>query len=152
MAEDRAVSEGRVQSLGWGERRQNQNGVVFHRSSRVVVAVRNGDDDNHTDDGSGSEVSIGNGIEYDDHEKIKLPQSTHSLLFTENIFSMPFAFALFVFFVSIACLGLALLDNLNGGSPGNPLNIPANVPPEVRAAQYLSILIALTMEEEIPAG
>jgi len=150
MAEDRVISEGRVQSLGWGERRQNQSGVVFHRSSRVVVAVRNGEDDNHTDARSGSEVSIG--IEDDDHEIIKLPQSTHSLLFTENIFSIPFSFALLVFFLSIACLGLALLDNLNGGSPGNPLNIPANVPPEVRAAQYLSILIALTMEEEIPAG
>ena len=34
----------------------------------------------------------------------------------------------------------------------NPLNVPSNVPPEVRAAQYISILIALIMEEEIPTA
>ena len=39
-----------------------------------------------------------------------------------------------------------------GRNNSNPLNVPSNVPPEVRAAQYISILIALIMEEEIPTA
>ncbi|KAL7532966.1 hypothetical protein ACHAWF_004301 [Thalassiosira exigua] len=86
------------------------------------------------------------------HEVITLPQSTHSLLFTEDVFTPPFAFAALVVFVSIGCLSLALWDNLSGGTLDNPLNVPSNVHPAVRSAQYLSVLVALTMEEEIPTG
>mmetsp|Transcript_27009 Transcript_27009/g.46065 ORF Transcript_27009/g.46065 Transcript_27009/m.46065 type:complete len:646 (-) Transcript_27009:335-2272(-) len=161
MSDKRALSEVFSQSLGTGELRHS--GVVLHRSNRAALAVvNNGNNDaSHTDvsitvaDG-GSEPkkqALDKSCNGDDkyQEMIKLPQSTHSLLFTENVLSAPFAFAFSVLSVSIGCLVLAFYDNLNMEGP-NSLNIPANVPPEVRAAQYLSILIAVTMEEEIPTA
>eukprot|EP00571_Detonula_confervacea_P010374 CAMPEP_0172301852 /NCGR_PEP_ID=MMETSP1058-20130122/3671_1 /TAXON_ID=83371 /ORGANISM="Detonula confervacea, Strain CCMP 353" /LENGTH=597 /DNA_ID=CAMNT_0013012139 /DNA_START=29 /DNA_END=1819 /DNA_ORIENTATION=+ len=79
-------------------------------------------------------------------DPIQLPQSTHSLLFSEPVFSLPYGFALGLFTMSTTCLVLALVNNINTN------DIPANVMPAVRTAQYLSILIALLMEEEIPTG
>ena len=38
---------------------------------------------------------------------------------------------------------------LNGGTKDNRWNIPANVTTSVRVAQYLSIFVALLMEEEV---
>ena len=78
-----------------------------------------------------------------DHAKdpVLLPQSTHSLLFTEPVFSAPFAFAVAIDVVSFGCLGLAFTD-------GYQVNdIPVNVTAAVRGAQYLSIIVALLMEE-----
>jgi hypothetical protein len=97
--------------------RTGENGVFHrHRSSGQLVSVVD-------------VVSVNNGVENendakqsstpDDHEEtFQLPQSTHSLLFTEKICSLPFGVALSVFFISISCLILALFDNMSGGSPG----------------------------------
>lgn len=75
-------------------------------------------------------------------DPIQLPESTHSLLFTECGFSLPFWFALGVVFLSFACLWLAFWNNvMNGGTAGNQFNIPVNVDKSVRIAQYLSIFI-----------
>ena len=49
-------------------------------------------------------------------EAITLPQSTHTLLFTEHVFSLPFGFAFLILILSIGCLALALSDNLDGGT------------------------------------
>ena len=38
------------------------------------------------------------------------------------------------------------------GEPGNPFGVPEQVQPSVRIAQYLAMIIALIMEEEIPTG
>lgn len=78
--------------------------------------------------------------EYDE-EALTLPASTHSFLFTEPFHSIPFQFGLGIAAMSYACLILALINNVKNGS------IPANVDLSVRIAQYLSILIALLMEE-----
>ncbi|KAL7553920.1 hypothetical protein ACHAWF_017444 [Thalassiosira exigua] len=77
-------------------------------------------------------------------EDLTLPESTHSFLFTEPVYSIPFLFSLGIAAISYACLILALLNNLTTG------HIPANVDLSVRIAQYLSILIALLMEEGTP--
>lgn len=50
-------------------------------------------------------------------------------------------FGLAIAIMSYACLILALINNVKYGS------VPANVNLSVRIAQYLSILIALLMEE-----
>ncbi|KAL9186453.1 hypothetical protein ACHAXT_005691 [Thalassiosira profunda] len=83
-----------------------------------------------------------------DHAKdpVLLPQSTHSLLFTEPVLSAPFAFAVAILVVSFGCLGLAFTDGFQVN------DIPVNVTAAVRGAQYLSIIVALLMEEEIPTG
>ena len=138
--------------MEWGQRRQS--GRIFHRrsSSRsVAVSV--------VEDGGGGEendteqiISTSCNHDDDEHEEtIQLPQSTHCLLFTENICSLPFAVALAVAFISMSCLILALFDNITLFD-NEFQSIPANIPPEVRAAQYFSILIALAMEEEIPTA
>ena len=82
-----------------------------------------------------------NGEEEDAKDPIQLPQSTHSLLFTAPILSLPFAFAFGILVVSICCLALAFANSLTTNE------IPVNVSWSVRGAQYLSIIIALLMEE-----
>ena len=54
---------------------------------------------------------------------------------------MPFYFGLGISVMSFVCLILALVDNVQNGS------VPFNVNVSVRIAQYLSIVIALLMEE-----
>ena len=50
------------------------------------------------------------------HSSITLPQSTHTLLFTTNVCSLPFAFAFMIFGIAITVLVLAMSDNLDGSS------------------------------------
>ena len=76
-----------------------------------------------------------------EEEPLTIPQSTHSFLFTEPATTMPFYFGLGISVMSFTCLILALVDNVHNGE------IPYNVPISVRIAQYLSIVIALLMEE-----
>ncbi|KAL7536191.1 hypothetical protein ACHAXR_006980 [Thalassiosira sp. AJA248-18] len=90
--------------------------------------------------------------EKDAKDPLQLPESTHSLLFTEGGASLPFWFAIGIVFISFSCLWLAFQNNLTSGSGDTPFNVPANVSTSVRVAQYLSIFIALLMEEEIPTG
>lgn len=85
-------------------------------------------------------------------EAITFPQSTHSWLFTESFFSIPFAFAVGMVALSYISLILALLNVFEEGEPGNPFGVPEQVPTSVRIAQYLAMIIALIMEEEIPTG
>ena len=142
----------------WGERRSN--GVLFQRQSGRIfvendindVAVIGGDidHDDRRNNFTNTNNNTSNGFRsttVDRHDMIRLPQSTHSLLFTEKVLSLPFGFAFVVLCGSFSCLLLALWDNLSGSSPENPLNVPANVSVQVRAAQFLSILIAMVMEE-----
>lgn len=80
-----------------------------------------------------------------------LTQSTHSFLFTEPTFSLPFNFALVIISISYICLLLALVNVLyEDYTPDNPFNVPVGVSTEVKIAQYLALLIGLIMEEEIP--
>ena len=77
-------------------------------------------------------------------EPVTLPESTHSLFFTQPFCSLPVGYAISIVLLSFICLGMALWNNLQANSsPGNPLGIPANVSNAVRTAQYMSILIAL---------
>ena len=74
---------------------------------------------------------------------LELPESTHSLLFTEKTCSVPHFFSVAIVIISVSSLALAFLNNVKGGSSDNLFNIPVNVSLSVRAAQYLSIFIAL---------
>ncbi|KAL3803524.1 hypothetical protein HJC23_014072 [Cyclotella cryptica] len=85
-------------------------------------------------------------------DPILLPQSTHSLLFTEPIGSIPFGYAFGIVILSLVSLLLALVNNLDAGTPGNPLGVPVQVDTSVRIAQYFAIIIGLLMEEEIPSS
>ena len=109
-------------------------------------------------------------IQYQDYkeDKVTLPQSAYSLLFTEPATSFSFLFAMTILMVSGTALFFALLDlTLYNARPGNQFGIPgrcgcglrtakqftnfrmskpatstADVLFTVRGAQYLSILIA----------
>ena len=78
---------------------------------------------------------------FQEEEPLTIPQSTHSFLFTEPVTSMPFYFGLGISVMSVVCLLLALVDNVQNGE------VPFNVNVSVRIAQYMSIVIALLMEE-----
>ncbi|KAL7537688.1 hypothetical protein ACHAXR_008009, partial [Thalassiosira sp. AJA248-18] len=114
-------------------------GVMFHHHPQSPLDVNDVDDSKNSTN------------EYQD--AITLPQSTHTFLFTEKLCSLPFGFAFLILVISIACLALALCDNLDGSTDdNNALNVPANVTRSVRLAQFLGVLIAVLMEEEIPTA
>ncbi|KAL7545369.1 hypothetical protein ACHAWF_008731 [Thalassiosira exigua] len=96
--------------------------------------------DRGSDDGDGGGGGGGGGGE----EPLRLPHSTHALLFLDPARSLPFAVASGVAGASFACLVLAAWHNARSGT------VPVNVGWAVRVAQYLGVGIALLMEEEIP--
>ena len=80
-------------------------------------------------------------------EPITLPESTHTLLFTEKTCSLPYFFSLGIIVLSMICLTLVFINNIRDARAGNILNVPVGVSVEVMVAQYASILVALLMEE-----
>ncbi len=69
-----------------------------------------------------------------------LAESTHSLLITEPITSLPFMFGVFSIALSISCLCLVLTSSIKKGTSRNRLGIPAGVDGTTRAAQFLGKL------------
>lgn len=86
----------------------------------------------------------------EDFDLLTLPESTHTLLFTEPIHSKAFLFSLAIASLSIMCLLLALTNKVV--TLDGMREIPGNVGHTVKIAQFASIFIALLMEEEIPTG
>jgi hypothetical protein len=74
-------------------------------------------------------------------DQFELPESTYSFLISAPIFSIPFNAGILASALSLMCLVLVLMDELQNNEPGNPLGVPAGLPPEVRMAQYLGIII-----------
>lgn len=70
-----------------------------------------------------------------DGEEITFPESSHSFLFTEPVKSIPFVFGLVIVTMSYLCLIIAFIDNFK------QLEIPVNVSPSVRVAQYMGELL-----------
>lgn len=91
---------------------------------------RNGEGEDHDikghDDGEGCE-----------EEAIVFPQSTHSWLFTENVLSVPFWFAVGIAFLSYFCLILALADFFQDFEEDNPFGVPYQVCYFTAACTYL---------------
>mmetsp|Transcript_24187 Transcript_24187/g.41279 ORF Transcript_24187/g.41279 Transcript_24187/m.41279 type:complete len:672 (+) Transcript_24187:20-2035(+) len=87
-----------------------------------------------------------------DLDPIKLPRSTHTLLYTEPINSLPFVISVCIEALSILCLLLALISNGITSYRDFTNKVPANVNTAVKTAQYTAIFIALLMEEDIPTG
>jgi len=85
-------------------------------------------------------------------ELVKLPESTHTLLFTQPVCSIPFLISVGVAVLSYVCLWLSNIGVLGRDQSIHFEDIPVNVTWEVRMAQYVSIFIVLLMEEEIPTG
>ncbi|KAK1742262.1 putative EGF-like domain-containing protein-like protein [Skeletonema marinoi] len=155
------------QSLGSGELPSGTSGRLVFRSTKTNDANSRQPKDlhfiNHQHHYNDLEVN-GNATpqgafddtkeesDYSEPDPIELTQSTHSLLFSEPINSLPYAFALMIVLMSYTCLFLACYNNMQGGSDGNRLNVPFGVEVDVRVAQYLSLIIGLIMEEEIPSA
>ena len=57
-------------------------------------------------------------------DPITLSRSTHSFLFTERADSVPFFFGVAIMAVSYICLILVMLNNILGGDPDNPFELP----------------------------
>lgn len=67
---------------------------------------------------------------------LELPDSTHTLLHTEPIASIPFLFSLAIAVLSATCLLLVLVNEWSDGQDGNFLDVPTGVSTGVRGAQY----------------
>ncbi|KAL7548009.1 hypothetical protein ACHAWF_011289 [Thalassiosira exigua] len=81
-----------------------------------------------------------------------LQESTFSLFITENMFSVPYLFALLTTSMSVLCLALALISAFEHGTTGNPFGLPVDVSVSVCIAQFLGLFIGVLMGEEVPAG
>ncbi|KAL7458616.1 hypothetical protein ACHAWC_010206 [Mediolabrus comicus] len=92
-------------------------------------------------------MSIG---DEDDEGYITLPESTHTLLHTQPMNSLPFAFSVGIALLSISCLVLVIWNALSAGEPGNKLGVPVRVETSVLIAQYCGLFVGLLAEEEIP--
>ena len=115
--------------------------IKFGRySAERALPIAEDDDDIKEEDEEDEEEDL----YQSEPEPVTLPESTHSLFFTQPFCSLPVGYAISIVVISFICLGMALWNNLQANSsPGNPLGIPANVSNAVRTAQYMSILIAL---------
>jgi len=120
-----------------------QDGIASTRN--VVQAPLDGG-------GSGHKFNDQGAAEKESADPLHLPESSHSLLFTESVWSLPFWFAAAIAALSCSCLGLAFAYNISDGTKSNPFAVPVNISTSVRIAQYLSVVVALLMEEEIPTG
>ena len=133
------------------------NGSNSSDDNYMENGYNNGYDAQYDDDPDSkpsSPQSQDNNNLYDGYEEeaITFPQSTHSWLFTESIYSLPFTFAIGIVSLSYISLILALLNIFEDGEPGNRFNVPVSCSTTVRIAQYIAMIIALVMEEEIPTG
>mmetsp|Transcript_19848 Transcript_19848/g.33804 ORF Transcript_19848/g.33804 Transcript_19848/m.33804 type:complete len:668 (-) Transcript_19848:2283-4286(-) len=154
MTQERDAEAGLVQSIASGKMSE-KSGLVF-RSNAAASARGEGDSWNE-DPPTNAKLATAvvdlndddDDAKEDDNDPITLPESTHTLLFTEPINSTPFIWSFLIAVVSILCLVLALLDNPWGEFRDA---IPANVNRAVKIAQYCSVFIALLMEEEIPTA
>lgn len=75
------------------------------------------------------------------YQKFPFPESTFTFLITEDILSIPFLVGLTTFVMSMLCLGITLMNELDNAEDGNPYGLPAGAPKEVRIAQFLGIII-----------
>lgn len=121
-------------------------GDVPRAAAASGVGGVDNDDYKDNDDDDGDDDELENLFE-SEPEPVSLPESTHSLFFTHRVCSIPWGYAFGITVISVTCLIMALSYNLEDPDAGNPLKVPANVSPSVKIAQYLSILIALLMEE-----
>ena len=119
---------------------------TWHENQSSTAVTTGGDDD------AAARVRRRRQSFIDDVEldPITLPESTHTLLFTEPLKSIPCFISSCIAFFTLLCLYLALYGNWL--TFGNKELIPANVHGAVKAAQYTAIFIALLMDEEIPTG
>ena len=121
--------------------RSNGNGRYSGQYAERALPIAEDDDDDIKEEDEEEEEED---LYESEPEPVTLPESTHSLFFTQPFCSLPVAYAISIVLLSFICLGMALWNNLQANSsPGNPLGIPANVSNAVRTAQYMSILIAL---------
>ena len=106
---------------GWLDK-SAQNGEGGAPQSKLDNNINNNEEDDVKEDDETENL-------YESEpEPTTLPESTHTLFFTAPVLSLPFGFATAIVGISITCLLLALVNNLQeNSSPGNWLGIPANV-------------------------
>src|SRR5210317_1295295 len=125
------------QSLGSGR-------MPSDKSGRLVFRSKNNDNNTYDLESNGSSPQDAGVIsniddtkdEYSEDDPIELTRSTHSLLFSEPVCSLPFLFAIIIAMMSFICLILACYNNMQDSSDGNYLNVPVGVTIDVRIAQY----------------
>ena len=70
-----------------------------------------------------------------------LPDSTFTLMITEKVTSVPFAFAICATSLSVLCLSLTLAEAMSKATRRNKLGMPLGVSKTVTAAQFVGILV-----------
>lgn len=85
-------------------------------------------------------------------ENYDLPESTFTLLITEPVLSPGFLIGVVAVGICVLSLTLVLISEWDNTSPENRFGVPAGVSKEVQVVQYLSVVIGVLMETEVPLG
>ena len=144
-------TEAASHSTAVGRLSSERSGISLVTSVEIESGVNGADSPNTKKEAAAATaVDTIDDAKEEDFDVITLPESTHTLLFTEPIDSRAFQFSFAIAALSIMCLLLALINNdrVKFGRSATP----ANVGIAVKISQYASIFIALLMEEEIPTG
>jgi hypothetical protein len=75
------------------------------------------------------------------YRKFPLPESTYTLLITENILSVSALVGVITVAISLTALAITLKYELDKAENGNPYGMPPGVVTEVRIAQFLGTII-----------
>eukprot|EP00984_Skeletonema_dohrnii_P019471 scaffold9308_cov133-Skeletonema_dohrnii-CCMP3373.AAC.3 len=84
-----------------------------------------------------------------DFTQRSLPEDTFSFLIYSNVRSRPFWWATFVFLFQIAIYVVLAIDIIDASDPNNPLKFPVNVGGNVRAAEFLAIVVAIITQDDV---
>lgn len=82
-------------------------------------------------------------------EEKLLPQDTFSFLIIAENWSIPFVAALWIVTLQMTTFVLVLLDLSAQGEPGNVFGVPANVSAQLRATQFIAVLVAVLTQGDL---
>ena len=97
----------------------------------------------HAEDDAGKESG---------NEGVDLTKDIYSLLYTSELYSSPFFFAIFCLAFQYIFIILVVIDILDNAESNNPFKLPPGVPMQVTIGQGLALLLALAMQDDLLTG
>lgn len=88
-------------------------------------------------------------IKPDEQKEKLLPQDTFSMMIIAETWTLPFTASLIIFTLQVTIFVLTLLDLAREGEPGNAFGVPANVSAELRATQFIAVLVAVLTQGDL---
>ncbi|CAB9509241.1 expressed unknown protein [Seminavis robusta] len=88
-------------------------------------------------------------LNQDESKEKLLPQDTFSFIIIAETCTIPFIISLTIFVLQLTIFILVLLDLAAQGEPGNIFGVPANVSGQLRATQFIAVLVAVLTQGDL---